>query len=787
MLTFLRKHQRIFFIFITVVIVLSFSFFGTFSAFSQKEAIPDKVLGKAVDGSAITKRGVDGMIRLFSFAVEDRSSWQKGGMPNLFNDAVLQKELFITGMGSMLAERYFDQIKPDLEERLKKVKNFRPYVHPQSNFISAESVWQRIFPVMGQDFAAIKLQSDVCTPETFALLSKLYLDQLYFPPDLLKKFLVNMENQNSNIAPDPALFHHELNLFGFQSLEDWFGPKYVELCAQFFLNVAAIAEQKGYSVSKAEARADLFHNVYNGMKAISQDGKISSKELDHYYRSEMQSIGLDEDTTLQLWGKVMLFRRLFQDVGNSVFLDPLAYQQFQTFTKECATVDLYELPEALRFRSFRNMLQFQVYLDALSSVGKQRQTLLSLPSALFSIDEIERRAPEFVESRFEIELAETSKDDLAQQVTLKQTWEWQLDEQNWEVLWREFPVLAPKKVATREEKLAVLDKLDSKMRLKIDEFSRRKIADVHPEWIEQQLAIVQPRTMEISLRSKGGRLPLQGISDGRAFLTLLQKAPLKEEAQESNPYQQQLNQFTGDGNHYYRIQLIKRGPQHHVMTFQEALADGTLDSVLDKRLEDAYVDVRRKEPTIFQNGDGSWKSFAQVKDLIGRYAFSDLIRSIEESVKTNGGSVPKQPSLEFYADRRFLSYMRQAKEALELNPENGDWVLAESDAANMSLEKQWRLLKTHRSIERGSSMGFSKEELFKLPMSGWSSVQVGKAGELAFFQLLGRGKGEEMVAKEVNQGHEMLSLDARRCLMAQVLNTISEKKGIALSRDVGEE
>src|SRR3990172_9388165 len=188
MLTFLRKHQRIFFIFITVVIVLSFSFFGTFSAFSQKEAIPDKVLGKAVDGSAITKRGVDGMIRLFSFAVEDRSSWQKGGMPNLFNDAVLQKELFITGMGSMLAERYFDQIKPDLEERLKKVKNFRPYVHPQSNFISAESVWQRIFPVMGQDFAAIKLQSDVCTPETFALLSKLYLDQLYFPPDLLKKF-----------------------------------------------------------------------------------------------------------------------------------------------------------------------------------------------------------------------------------------------------------------------------------------------------------------------------------------------------------------------------------------------------------------------------------------------------------------------------------------------------------------------------------------------------------------------------------------------------------------------
>ena len=84
-------------------------------------------------------------------------------------------------------------------------------------------------------------------------------------------------------------------------------------------------------------------------------------------------------------------------------------------------------------------------------------------------------------------------------------------------------------------------------------------------------------------------------------------------------------------------------------------------------------------------------------------------------------------------------------------------------------------------------MGFSKEELFKLPMSGWSSVQVGKAGELAFFQLLGRGKGEELVAVEVNQGHEMLSLDARRCLMAQVLNTISEKKGIALSRDVGEE
>ena len=54
MLNFFRKYQRIFFMVVAVITIASFSFFGTFGTFDSQNEVPDKVLGKSVDGRALS-------------------------------------------------------------------------------------------------------------------------------------------------------------------------------------------------------------------------------------------------------------------------------------------------------------------------------------------------------------------------------------------------------------------------------------------------------------------------------------------------------------------------------------------------------------------------------------------------------------------------------------------------------------------------------------------------------------------------------------------------------------
>ena len=55
-MNFLRKHQRIFFIVITTMIVISFSFFGTFSAVASRDVSSDREIGRAIDGTSIMEK-----------------------------------------------------------------------------------------------------------------------------------------------------------------------------------------------------------------------------------------------------------------------------------------------------------------------------------------------------------------------------------------------------------------------------------------------------------------------------------------------------------------------------------------------------------------------------------------------------------------------------------------------------------------------------------------------------------------------------------------------------------
>ncbi len=477
----------------------------------------------------------------------------------------------------------------------------------------------------------------------------------------------------------------------------------------------------------------------------------------------------------------MLFRRLLSDVGGSVLIESLLYQHFQEYSKQYAKIELYEMPNALQFNDFQTMLKFQVYLESIAQNPQPLRTQLNLPRQISSVEQIEKRFPELVERECEVEYAEFKKSALCSEISIKETWEWEADASHWDLLRQQFSELSNGKASNREERLQALDALDSKRRVAIDAFARQQMIDAMPDKILAALEKTPMRKAKVSLRTQGGQFPFSGVNDRAALISLLKNAPLSEEGtplldpQDSgNP----LYRFSGDTEHVYRIKVIHRDEEKRIMHFAECLADGTLDLLLTRRLEDAYPEARKKNSSYFQMDKGGWKPLKEVKDQVARYCFSDLLRAIEESYKAFNGTLPGNAGelpLVFYSNYRLFSHMEETKRCLQ----GGAAVENRSP-----LTDQWQLKKTERQIARSDTLSFPKEEMFALPSDQWSAIQLGAGGALAFYKVIEQAAGNEMPSDQIKQGHEILSLDARKQLMQELIALIDQKKAIDLKHDL---
>jgi GcvH upstream region-like protein len=783
MLNFFRKHQKYFFFVITAAVIVSFCFFGTYSTMGQQEIAADRPIGQGVNGKPLMQREVAALATLIASSPYDGWAKDKGGMPNFLNDGVVEKDFLSNGLGVILAKRYFSELKPDLDQRVKKIHSYRPYVHPYSSQISAEGAWSRFSPQLLEHYRLLKGRSDQATAETLAFMCRLYVDQAMVPAEVLKQMLALQQNQ-LGVAPDPHLANANLHLFGFQSMEEWFGPKFVSLVAQFITNAAQIAEERGYQVKTEEIRASLFQNICSGYEHFARNAKLPAEEAERYYQMKMRSLGFDENTLLSSWKKVILFRRLFEEGSASVLIDPLAYQQFDGFARENVHVSLYQLPTALQFPDFRSMLKFQVYLEGISADSSRLRTDLRLPTQIASLEQIEKKAPELVERQVEIEWSSVSKEELSRSISIKETWGWETSDSNWELLKKNFTPLTPSKAQTKEERLSALSALDEKVRSDIDQFARLKMIDEQPMQMKLSLEMASVEQASISLKQKGTVFGIAGLKESSELIQLLAQASLKAEA--PNAASEKLLSYSAGGDRLYQIQVVSRGTEKKVLAFAQASSDGTLDLLLDKKLEESYPDVRKRDPKAFQQINGQMKPFKEVRDQVAKAVFADLLKSIEENYRSAYGFLPgKEGDLpfHFYSNARLLTFMKEAHLALSLSPEDSSWLKQEGE----ELAKQWLLEKQEKWIERCTQTPFSKEEMFTLNSQDWSSVKVGERGAIAFYCVQERGPAKNKPVVSVEQGHQILSFDAKRDMMLQVLEKIGQKKAIDLSYLVAEE
>lgn len=484
MFEFFRNYQRYFFLVITVVVISSFIFFGTYSTFGGAEESHDRNVARAIDGSQIKLSEVQKLSRFISTDREDLMEGKRV-FPNLCNDGVIRKDLLQSGLAELLVTEYFEPLKENFSTRLDRARRFRPYVHPENSALSAKAVWDFTVPSVNTELTALQQESEV-TPAVFSRLAKLYQLQSQLPPEILRRILIRQHQQNPNLSIDQRLSYDDFALFGYHSVADWFGKDFLDLVSQFILNAAIAAEEKGYRVSLEEAKGDLIHQFQQSMEKIAE-GK---EKLDVNFHDHLHRLGFDERSAAATWQKVLLFRRYFEDVGEAAFVDRLPYRGFAEYAHEAVVIQKYQWP--IRLITAQDLAAFNAYTKAVCLKGKG-----ALPTALKSVDEVEKCASDLVETTYRAKVAEVSKPQVALKAAIKQVWQWQSQDQNWAHLKKKFSL---PQALTGADRLKVLENLDPKLRLEADLFARNALVDENPLWIEEALAMapLQEKTWSVS-------------------------------------------------------------------------------------------------------------------------------------------------------------------------------------------------------------------------------------------------------------------------------------------------
>lgn len=770
MLSFLRKHQKYFFAVITFVIVISFSFFGTYSTLGGN-SIHEQVAFKTIAGQDVTRSELEEMALFLGTDAEDKKLF--GGIwgPNFLNDGVIRQGFLETGLAEILIEAYSPDLKSDFQNRFAKETRYQPYVHPKAGFVSSQNAWKYFAPQMSENLAALQKTSNPLSPDAVNARIQLFLAERRFPSPYLKQVLRYQEAQNGGVEKDSSLDYQDLSLFGYHTVEDWFGPRFVRLISEFVFNAAAIAEERGYSVSKEEALADLMLNSEISFKENKGNPQITVGSSIEYFDQQLMRMRLDRTKASKIWQKVLLFRRLFNDVSSAVFVDPSAYTSFNQFANQGVKGDLYRLPEALKFSDFRMMQRFETYLNL---TAKKNKNALGAPTEFLTVAEISKKAPELVQKKYRLEIGEVTKRDIQAGISLKDTLAWELNESNWSRIKTQFPELGSKKGATSDERLNSIETLDAVTRSRLDQLAREEIVSAHPEKIGEALDNAKLRSVNVGISLKGANNTFAGLDSGDQLISLLDKA---------TPGQQTdaLNKVTFDKNHYYRIQVIEQSPDLEVLSFQEAVKGPILDKLTEQALEITYAQVRSSDPATYQNADKSWKPIDQVRDKVALVHYKNILEEIRTRLKLRGEKYQNLEG-ERLVPYRFIAWGENLIGQLKQDPTVAEKITRGSEITPTYTE-QFKWVKSPLSVARKSLHDLPEaEKLLALGSNQWSDLVLAPNGDIYFAYVTGLTEAEganEALQTQLLRARFLLGSDAERTYLYSILPLLKEKNAIS--------
>lgn len=773
MLHHFRRYQRYIYILITVVIIISFSFFGSYSAL-QRDTYVDTTAFVTIDGTSIPRSELEQFTMFIGTDSEEKRNY--GGMwgPNFLNNGVIKRDLLETGVAQLLAQKYGEVIRPDIERAHSKEQHFKPYVHPSANFIGQEASWNYFVPGMKEQFSLLTKADDPLSEKAFDARVRLFLNERKFPAPLQQNMLRMQERQYNWIPHDRSLDYADLSLFGYHKAEDWFGQKFMRLMSEFIINSAIIAKERGYTVTPAEAYTDLIRNASNSFKQNQKSPHLNVGTVAQYLQEQLRIMGMDKNQAVKIWQQVLLFRRLYEDLGNSIFTDPFTFQEYNTFAYENVKGDLFHLPKDFHFSDERSLVKFETYLDGVAQKS-ERKDKLALPKKFKPVADV---SPELVQKRYLVDMSEISTKQLEAKVGLRKVWNWESEEAHWSELTKQFPELALAKATTKKEREKSLDELDDTTRLRVDTYAREEIVKEHPEWIDQALEQAELQVQTLHIPYHGGKIAIKGVSDRDSLISSL------DNASTSDP----INKYSGDNKHYYRIHVIDKSESKEIMTYKEANQSGTLDELANKNLKAYYEKTRSQHGQEYKNSDGTWKSFDTVSDSVAGKYYGALVK--EMGKRFIGGLIPKNDNQDLSMSRasslRFLQHVADAKSS----PETQESLMQEiSDAEEgiypknkigprKPLTDQWSLQKREYSVARNSSdTTLDKQEALAMAPGEITKIYTPANGDLYFFKAKERGQtaDEETLKDQVYGMHRLLAQEAQKELAKNLLKEMNQR------------
>lgn len=534
MLSFFRKYQKFFFLFVTVIIVSSFAFFGTYQAFAPSKKVKDETLFVTNEGRKITQSYVQDFVRFLSLEPLSVRSFA-----NILNDQVITKDFIETELAHLLIKGAKDKISDDFAKKHQKEKNFRPYKHPLISEISAENVWMTFAPQLKQELGHFTKLDDGKSDEAIASRLSLFLMERRFPGELLSYILRYQEKEITEMPKDPRLAGENLALFGYKDLNDWFGPTFIEAAANAIIKGADFARQQGYQVSKEEIVAEILTRREKAFQYYKNQWDNSYT----LYQDCLKLLQMDELKVMSILEDILLFRRLFADVSGVNLVDTFALKKFYGKAHECVEAEIVQLPIELIFNNDTDLKRFEVYLKAVSG---ERENTLALPEKFDSVSKIKERNPELIATEYQMDLVHVSKKELEGKVTVKATWDW--EEKNKDAF----------------SELKDFETLDKDKRVALDAFARKKIVESHPEWVGFALQSKAKEEKKLVLHRQSKKKKLEGISDVAALVEQLEKGEVTE--------------YSQDNENYYSFKLKDKSDV--LLSFKEATEEGILDSMV---------------------------------------------------------------------------------------------------------------------------------------------------------------------------------------------------------------
>jgi hypothetical protein len=392
-------------------------------------------------------------------------------------------------------------------------------------------------------------------------------------------------------------------------------------------------------------------------------------------------------------------------------------------------------------------------------VLKESQDPLLLSKDFKSVEEIKSIAPELVQKRYDLNVAEVAASDIEMRATLKDVWNWQLDSANWPKLLVKFPELGKEYNLTREQRLARLEALLPANRLAVDQFTRKEILNEHSQWIIDALDSASFNKVSITIKEKGCSIKQLGLSKAKVLQTLLDNYPLngsiEEEAQKFA--KDSLYNYTEDGSKYFRIEVIGRENAYSPLTFKEALDDGSLKIISDKNKQDITL----------------------ITDLVLQYA-DEKGYPWHES-----GGLTKQ---EFAAQYRFLKYANEVLNQVKAsdftsvqNQQDSDLKAAFLDSKNLSpFFDQFKMVKKDTSIARSDYVSYDMDIFYTVSKDQLSNVVMLPKSNAYFFKVNDFKKDVQGAILLMQKAQKEIGRQAAMLFLKSELDQMMTKKALSI-------